>query len=88
MFGAERVAERYLGDAKAFHPNGETHFEVLHMDSSGELAYWTGYQVAKAQIGDIPAPMDMRLRVTEIFRREGGEWKLIHRHADMAKEAG
>jgi len=25
----------------------------------------------------------MRIRVTEVFRKIDGEWRLIHRHADI-----
>jgi ketosteroid isomerase-like protein len=85
VVGAEDVARRYLTDAKLFRDNGVSRFEVIHKGHAGDLGFWTGFQVANVQIGDMPAPIDMRLRVTEVFRRIDGAWTLVHRHADAAR---
>lgn len=34
------------------------------------------------------APAYFSLRSTTIFRRENGEWKAVHRHADPPPESG
>jgi ketosteroid isomerase-like protein len=83
--GAEDVATRYLTDAGLFHDNGASAFEVIQKGHADDVGFWTGFQVAKVQIGEMPAPVDMRLRVTEVFRRIDGAWKLVHRHADVAR---
>lgn len=54
------------------------------MAADGDLAFWTGIQRAKVEIGGRLLTMD--LRVTELFRREVGEWKLVHCHADMPEK--
>lgn len=83
--GGEAVAKRYLKDAAAFHHNGTSRFDVLQKGDSGDIAFWTGFQIANVQIGDMPKPVEMRIRVTEVFRRIDGNWKMIHRHADAPK---
>jgi ketosteroid isomerase-like protein len=32
-------------------------------------------------------PREYTLRVTQVYRREGGVWKVVHRHADTEPEA-
>jgi ketosteroid isomerase-like protein len=41
-----------------------------------EIEHW------RARIGDRDSVEPFELRVTTTFRREGDEWKIIHRHAD------
>jgi ketosteroid isomerase-like protein len=33
------------------------------------------------RIGDQP-DQDLSIRVTHVYRRAGGDWQLVHRHAD------
>lgn len=81
--GAEAVAARYVKDAQSFENGGQNSIEILQMSAGGGIGYWTGYQRASARLKGAPGPVSMSLRITEVFRREGDDWKLVHRHADM-----
>jgi ketosteroid isomerase-like protein len=70
----EWVASRF-SDCKSFE------YEVLAAGVSGDLGYIAGVEHTNAAIGDAAAQA-YALRVTTIFRREDGEWKVVHRHAD------
>jgi ketosteroid isomerase-like protein len=85
--GAKQVAERYKADAGAFEPGSKNELEILQSGASGDIGFWTGYQVAEVHFKGRPEPVPMRIRITEIFRREHGAWKLVHRHADLPKRA-
>ena len=84
--GADVVKSSYDRDALSFAAGGETDLEVLHMGGEGDVGYWVGFQNAKARLKGRPEPVAMRLRVTEIFRKANGAWRMVHRHADMLNE--
>ena len=54
----------------------------MHKNADEHLAYWTGIQHSVLKMKGQDDPVTMELRVTEIFKNENGEWKLMHRHAD------
>jgi ketosteroid isomerase-like protein len=85
--GAMQVYSRYEADAARF-GGGDSDFEILHMAAADGLAYWVGIQRASAKLDNADQPVEMRLRITEVFRRQGAEWKLVHRHADMLEDSG
>lgn len=80
--GAEAVWSKYEHDGTNFEKGSQGEIEILHMEASDGLAYWVGFQRATAFMRGRAEAVPFNLRVTEIFRREGGTWKLIHRHAD------
>ena len=85
--GADQVYTRYERDAARFE-SGESTFEILQMAASDGIAYWVGFQRATARLDVTTDAIPLNLRVTEVFRREGNQWKLVHRHANsLASES-
>jgi len=61
--------------------------EVVAAGASGDLAYLVAFEHTTSSIGGkLPAPYT--LRVTTVFRREAGAWKVVHRHADHLPDGG
>ena len=86
VLGADAVNTTNVAGAATFTPGAENRFDILHSGSDGDLGYWTGVQRSRVLLKDKPEPVSMSLRITELFRRVDGEWKLFHRHADLLKE--
>jgi NAD(P)H-dependent FMN reductase/ketosteroid isomerase-like protein len=78
------ISERYASNAHLFSENNKSRLEIFQA-ASGQLAFWTGIQHAEVKLKGKKEMSTSALRVTEVFRLEGSEWKLIHRHTDVAK---
>lgn len=68
------AAERFVG--------GSTEQHVLVMASSGDLGYTVSLEQGRAHLAGQAHPAEMVLRVTHVYRRIDGVWKIVHRHAD------
>ena len=84
--GAADVERAYVSDAQHFTPGSESRLDVMHSEA-GRLAFWSGTEIATVRTADNETLQSMHVRVTEIFRLEEGDWKLVHRHADIPAAA-
>ncbi|WP_024368026.1 MULTISPECIES: YybH family protein [Micrococcaceae] len=79
--GRDRVAPAFDHLASQFSDCTSFDYEVIAAGASGDLGYLVGIEHTTASIGGAE-PLPYALRVTTVFRREDGEWKVIHRHGD------
>ena len=59
----------------------EFNFEVVAAGASGDLAYTVGYEHNRVKVEG--QPRTYSLRVTHVYRREDGQWRIVHRHGDI-----
>ena len=64
-----------------FFQGGEAELELVESYTSGDLVVLVVIERQHGQVGGLP-DQDLSLRVTWVFRREGSEWRQVHRHAD------
>jgi len=59
-------------------------FELQAYDVVGDMAYTAGLEHTTASVDG--EPRTYTLRATQVYRREGGNWRVAHRHADTVTE--
>ena len=75
--GAEALFDRI---AATFSGPESCEYEVVAAGVSGDLGYVAGIEHSTTSIDG--EPRIYALRVTTVFRREDGDWKVVHRHGD------
>jgi ketosteroid isomerase-like protein len=74
------ASERWEAMGRFFR-NGTLEQEVVQSYASADMVVLAIIERAHVEVGGLPA-QDWSLRVTLVYRREGTEWLLAHRHAD------
>jgi ketosteroid isomerase-like protein len=83
--GWDGVSKAHRFVASSFSDNEGWNFELVAAGVSGDLAYTVGYESHRTAVGGRPVE-PYRLRVTHVYRREDGDWKIVHRHGDEVTE--
>ena len=75
------ASEDAVEQLSRFFGGGEAQVDVVQSYVSGDLVVLVLVERQHGAVGGLP-DQDWSLRVTMLFRREGDDWRLVHRHAD------
>ena len=78
--GASLTDERWEA-MRRFFRNGTLRQELVQSYATADMIVLATIERARVEVGGLPA-QDWALRVTQVYRRAGTGWQLVHRHAD------
>jgi ketosteroid isomerase-like protein len=79
--GWDKVSGSFRLIASRWSDCADQRVEILAAGVSGDLAYTVELEHTSVSVDGVPI-QPYTLRVTQVYRREEGEWKVVHRHGD------
>ncbi|MFI0999584.1 nuclear transport factor 2 family protein [Streptomyces galbus] len=79
-FGLREVVELFTHLAGDFSDCTSYTFDLRACDVVGDLAWTAGFEHTSVSVRG--EPRSYTLRVTQVYRREDGRWRVAHRHGD------
>lgn len=79
--GWDKLSETFTWVASRFSDVSDFHFDVEVLGVGADMAYTLGFERFNGSIAGRGVE-PVVVRVTHIYRREDGDWKIVHRHAD------
>jgi ketosteroid isomerase-like protein len=83
--GWDNLSQTFASLASRFAESSDRQIEVLAAGASGDLAYMVALEHDTMKIDGASSAVTMRS--THLYRREDGEWKIVHRHSDFPPAA-
>ncbi|MDQ3610545.1 MAG: nuclear transport factor 2 family protein [Actinomycetota bacterium] len=83
--GWEEVSGTFRWLASLFAGCSAYEVELVAAGASGDLAHTVAYEHTTAYV-EGRSPEAYTLRVTHVYRREDGTWRVVHRHGDRVPD--
>jgi ketosteroid isomerase-like protein len=82
--GRQEVDDLFADLAATFSDYRSFSMDIIAADVVGDFAYTVASEHTQTSVNG--EPRNYTLRATQIYRRENGEWKVVHRHADTVAD--
>ena len=79
--GWDELSRVFPEVASRFSDVSDYRYDVVAADVVGDMAYAVGYERFNGSIDGRPVE-SVVVRSTHVYRREDGEWRIVHRHGD------
>src|SRR5262249_46595591 len=83
-YGQAEIDALFVSLGRSFSNCSSYTFEMQAYEVIGEMAYPAGLERPSVSVDG--KPRTYALRVTQVYRREDSQWKVVHRHGDTVTE--